>query len=142
MAHASADTPRPPARARDADDRAADVASGTQVFREMREAARRTRKERRIRRRQLQREWEADCLPTERGVTKRLMGKPGIKLMSVLQLVDGSFSTGEDLLTNAREQARGRRADAQLRAETLEYLREYPGERVGPPLSVEEATSG
>eukprot|EP00665_Eupelagonemidae_sp_cell47_P010454 gene10454-2512_t len=141
---------RPPRDGRDAgrfpalrptEDAAADVLRGTAVFRDMRSLARRKAGERRKKKYEVRKKWEAECLPTQRGVTQRLMKKPGLRLVSILERSDGTMAAGEDLLSCAHEQAQGRRSDSMLRHETMAALRDFPGDRQGPPLTVSEATN-
>eukprot|EP00665_Eupelagonemidae_sp_cell47_P002150 gene2150-7333_t len=70
---------------RPTEDAADDVHRGTAVFREMRSCARRKAADRRKKKYEVRKKWEAECIPTQRGVTQRLMKKPGLRLVNILE---------------------------------------------------------
>lgn len=115
------------------DDRRRDVREGMQLFVALRSAGRERLGEERARRAAKRKEWEADCVPTERGVTHRLLRKAGPRLISILENADGTIATGENLAECAWRQAGSRRSDLALRIETNKFLAEFPADKLGPP---------
>eukprot|EP00660_Eupelagonema_oceanica_P001860 gene1860-19182_t len=112
-----------------------DAARAVEAMRRMRTQARAaqaaTRKERLAERQ----EWEADCMPCDPGVTKRLMGKKYTPPITVVERADGTMCTGEMLAQEVWAQSKGRRSDPARKAKALRFLREFPGDKLGPPLS-------
>eukprot|EP00660_Eupelagonema_oceanica_P012806 gene12806-1130_t len=122
-------------------DAQADARRAYDVFRELRSRAREDVGERRRARAAKRKEWEAECVASERGVTQRLLRKPGPTMIAIVEDADGTTATGAALPQAVWEQSRGMREDAQLRAETAAYLRKFEGDRVGPPLDLRTASS-
>eukprot|EP00660_Eupelagonema_oceanica_P013273 gene13273-8484_t len=119
----------------------ADARRAYDLLRELRSAARNDVRINREAKRDEQREWEAECVASSRGTTQRLLRKPGLTVISVVEDADGITYTGAALPQAVWEQSRGMREDGRLRAETLSFLRNFEGDRVGIPLSARDASS-
>eukprot|EP00665_Eupelagonemidae_sp_cell47_P002217 gene2216-2094_t len=122
------------------DDAVADARRGFDVLRRLRSAARQSKGAARRQRAEKYKEWQTECVATARGTTKRLLGAPGLSVISIVEHGDGTSATGTALPQAVWEQSRGMRTDAQLRDETMRFLRDYPGDRLGPELDTQAAT--
>eukprot|EP00660_Eupelagonema_oceanica_P005300 gene5300-735_t len=122
-------------------DAQADARRAFEMFRELRSRAREDVGDGRRARAAKRQEWEAECVATTRGTTQRLMRKPGLTVIAIVEDADGTSATGTALPQAVWEQSRGMREDAQLHAETRRFLRNFPGDRVGAPLDVRTASS-
>eukprot|EP00660_Eupelagonema_oceanica_P007352 gene7352-12754_t len=105
----------------------------------MRTRARETKAERRQQRREKRKEWEAECKPNEPGVTKRLLGKKFTPPIAVVERADGTICTGDLLADEVHTQSRSRHRDPARHARALQFLNEFPGDRLGRPLTSHEA---
>eukprot|EP00660_Eupelagonema_oceanica_P007747 gene7747-10946_t len=116
-----------------------DAARAIEAMRRMRGRARAASAARRAERRDKRKEWEADCMPSDRGVTKRLMGKKFTPPIAVVERADGTMCSGEQLADEVWAQSRGRRSDPARRASALRFLADFPGDKIGPQLTAAEA---
>eukprot|EP00660_Eupelagonema_oceanica_P007435 gene7435-13279_t len=107
----------------------------------MRAHAREAGAAKRQKRRDKQKEWEADCSPSDPGVTKRLLGKKFTPPIAVVERADGTICTGDLLAEEVHTQSRSRHRDPVRRARALQFLKEFPGDRLGPPLTPQEASN-
>eukprot|EP00660_Eupelagonema_oceanica_P016111 gene16111-17012_t len=121
-------------------DAAEDARRAFNAFRDRRTAARERLAVERHERRAKHHAWQQECMASDRGTTQRLMRKPGLTVISIVENADGSAATGSALPQAVWEQSRAMREDAQLREETRRFLRNFEGDRVGPVLSEREAS--
>eukprot|EP00660_Eupelagonema_oceanica_P007392 gene7392-12974_t len=122
-------------------DAAGDARRAYDAFRDRRSTARERIASERRERLAKHRIWQQECVASDRGTTQRLMHKPGLSVIAIVENADGSAATGSALPQAVWEQSRAMREDAQLRAETRRFLRTFEGDRTGPELSPRDASS-
>eukprot|EP00662_Eupelagonemidae_sp_cell21_P025889 gene25889-34855_t len=118
-----------------------DARRAFEVYRTLRSKARQDLGEARRSKAAKRKQEEAECIATDRGTTQRLLGKPGPAVIAIVENADGTAATGSALPQAVWEQSRGMRSDYHLRRETHRFIRDYPAERRGPPLTPERASS-
>eukprot|EP00662_Eupelagonemidae_sp_cell21_P005835 gene5835-37465_t len=124
---------------RTTEDHRTDAARGAAAIRIMRRNARREEREKIQERISKRKEWEAECSPADPHTTKRLMRKTSAPPIAVVEREDGTLCAGDLLADEVWEQSRGRRRDAYRRAKALEFIRDYPHDRLGEPITADQA---